>query len=153
MKSLSFSRPAGRPGPDQAGARKAGEPAGRGLARTASRRPDQAEARTGPAGLLRPLKKTRKERKHRKSLKKRKIKERSGKAREKERMTEEFDNRVGGDSEGEEGHQEGEGRDPEGEGRDSEEEGRNSEAEGRVTATDGRDQRLDGSDEDRPARL
>jgi len=31
MKSPSFFRPAGRPGPDQAGAKKAGEPAGRGL--------------------------------------------------------------------------------------------------------------------------
>ena len=48
-------RPAGRPSPDQVGPKKAGEPAGRGLAWTASRRPDQAEARTGPAGLLRPL--------------------------------------------------------------------------------------------------
>ena len=28
---------------------------GRGLVWTVSRRPDQAEARTGPAGLLRPL--------------------------------------------------------------------------------------------------
>jgi hypothetical protein len=55
MKSPSFSRPAGRPGPDQAGTKKAGEPAGRGLAWTASRRPVQAKARTGPAGLLRPL--------------------------------------------------------------------------------------------------
>ena len=55
MRSPSFSRPAGRPGPDQAGAKKAGEPAGRGLAWTVSRRPDQAEARTGSAGLLRPL--------------------------------------------------------------------------------------------------
>jgi hypothetical protein len=55
MKSPSFSWPAGRPGPDQADAKKAGEPAGRGLAWTACRRPDQAKARTGPAGLLRPL--------------------------------------------------------------------------------------------------
>jgi len=55
MRSPSFSRPAGRPGPDQAGAKKAGEPAGHGLAWTASRTLDQADVRTGPAGLLRPL--------------------------------------------------------------------------------------------------
>jgi len=42
--SLVF-RPAGRPGPDQSGAKKAGEPASRGLAWTASRRLDEAEAR------------------------------------------------------------------------------------------------------------
>ena len=35
----------GRPGPDQSGAKKAGEPASRGLAWTASRRLDEAEAR------------------------------------------------------------------------------------------------------------
>jgi hypothetical protein len=55
MKSPSFSRPAGSLGPDQAGAKNAGEPTGHGLTWTASHRPDQAEARTGPVGLLRPL--------------------------------------------------------------------------------------------------
>jgi len=55
MRSPSFSRPTGRPSLDQANTKKAGEPAGPGLAWTVSRRPDQVEARTGPAGLLRPL--------------------------------------------------------------------------------------------------
>jgi len=52
---LFVFRPAGRPGPDQVGPKKAGEPAGHGLAWTASCRPDWANARTGSAGLLRPL--------------------------------------------------------------------------------------------------
>jgi len=47
IKSPSFAWPAGRPCPDQAGAKKAGEPAGRGLWWTASHRAGQAEARTG----------------------------------------------------------------------------------------------------------
>jgi hypothetical protein len=55
MKSPSFSQPTGRPGPDQTGAKNAGELVGRELAWTPSHRPDQAKTGTGLAGLLRPL--------------------------------------------------------------------------------------------------